>query len=220
MLRTLIKKEFLLVGRAKNGLASLLTLNLAFLFIFHFSMEKSEPLELERLLGFKWANVFLLSFVFIGQSLWEEREGGAYRINQFYLESYLYYLVKSLVIAFFLLFFEIILILLMSVFFPKFELSSPGMLFDHMKYLTGGILSLSFLGVTLGQMSQETRLKEIVLPILLIPFSLPIFLIGMGAERDFFLFRDSNWKSYLILYAFSVFYASLGSLVQEMGINE
>jgi heme exporter protein B len=215
----IFKKEFLLIGKARNGMASLLTLNLAFLFIFHFAFEKLEPLELFRILGLKWAMFFLLNFTFVGQSLYEERESGAMKINSTILPSHIFFLIKSFVLFIFLIGSEIVFLFLLSLFFKNFSIDTLNDLSNHLKYLAPSILSITFLGVILGQLSQETRLKEMVLPILLIPFSLPIFLIGMEAERNFFIYQDSSIKPLIVLYSFTFFYGSLGVMLQELGLD-
>jgi heme exporter protein B len=84
-------------------------------------------------------------------------------------------------------------------------------------YFIPGTLSLSFLGVTLSQMSFATRLKEVVLPILLIPLSIPVLIAGMEAERKYFSKGEVNTSSLIVLFAFSVLYLSLGLLLREVG---
>lgn len=50
-------------------------------------------------------------------------------------------------------------------------------------FLLPGVLCISFLGVVLSHISDSSRLKEILLPLLMIPFTIPILLFGMEAER-------------------------------------
>ena len=169
MIKSIIKKEFLLSGKAKNGFFSLLTLVLTFIFIFHFSLEKYNPLPMISLIGLKWALIFFLTFVFIGQTIWEERESGALRINLVYLPSGIFFLIKGFSVFFILFIINIFIIILFYIFFSSMKLESFKDFYYQFIFLIPSGLALSFLGITLSQLSNATRLKEIILPVLLIP---------------------------------------------------
>jgi heme exporter protein B len=216
MFRSVLIKEFKIVGKAKNGFFSLLTLILAFIFIFHFSLEKNNPMNMESIIGIKWAIIFLLSFIFIGQSIWEEREGGALRINSVYVPASIFFLTKSLVVFLILFIVNILIIFLFYLFFSSMKISSFQDVYNQIIFLIPAGLSISFLGITLTQLSHATRLKEIILPVLLIPLSIPVLLFGMEAERNLILFTGNIGKPMVILIAFCVFYGALGILVQEL----
>lgn len=193
----------------------MLVLMLSFIFIFHFALEKNTTLNLQTLIGLKWSTIFILSFVFIGQSVWEEREGGAYVINQLFIPAYLYFLVKSFVISFGIIFLECLLLVLFNIFFESFQLNLKTIL-GHLVFLVPSTISLSFLGVALSRISFSTRLKEIVLPMLLIPLSLPILLIGMEAEQKYFFTNGNILNNFFLTCGLSVFYGSMGSILQEI----
>jgi heme exporter protein B len=216
MFRTVLLKELKIVGKAKNGFFSLLTLILAFIFIFHFSLEKNNPMNMESIIGIKWAIIFLLSFIFIGQSIWEERESGALRINSVYVPAGIFFLIKSLVVFLILFIVNIFIIFLFYLFFSSMKISSFRDVYYQIIFLIPAGLSISFLGITLTQLSHATRLKEIILPVLLIPLSIPVLLFGMEAERNLILFTGNIGKPMIILLAFCVFYGALGILVQEL----
>ena len=216
MFRSLLVKEFQLIGRAKNGLLSLVSLLMAFLFIFHYSLENSSKLDTNAIIGLKWAGIFLLAFILISQVTYEERESGAYRITHLYVPSHLEFLAKSFVLFFLLFIVEIFLLLLLFLFFANFHLE-PSKLLGQFLYFIPGTLSLSFLGVSLSQLSFATRLKEVVLPILLIPLSIPVLIAGMEAERKYFAYDKIDTASLVVLFSFSVLYLSLGLLLREMG---
>ncbi|HRG47220.1 MAG TPA: heme exporter protein CcmB [Leptospiraceae bacterium] len=216
MFKYLLLKEFQLIGRAKNGLLSLISLLMAFLFIFHYSLENSGKLDINSIVGLKWAGIFLLAFILISQVTYEERESGAYRITRLYIPSHLEFLAKSFVLFFLLFLVEIFLLLLLFLFFENLHFASENLLGQFL-YFIPGTLSLSFLGVTLSQMSFATRLKEVVLPILLIPLSIPVLIAGMEAERKYFSKGEVNTSSLIVLFAFSVLYLSLGLLLREVG---
>jgi heme exporter protein B len=214
--KSLLIKEFQLIGRAKNGILSLISLLMAFLFIFHYSLEHSGKLDVSAIIGLKWAGIFLLAFILISQVTYEERESGAYRITRLFVPSHLEFLAKSIVLFVLLFFVEIFLLLLLFLFFENLHFES-GKLIGQFLYFIPGTLSLSFLGVSLSQMSFATRLKEVVLPILLIPLSIPVLIAGMDAERKYFSAEKVDTSSLIVLFSFSVLYLSLGLLLREMG---
>ena len=214
----MIKKEILLLGKAKNGFISTLVLMLAFIFIFHYSLEKSIKLDSISLIGLKWSIVFILSFVYISQSLWEERENGADKINRIYLPVWISYLIKSFTIFIALIGLEFILILFFYFFYESFVITSDT-IFGQFVFLIPGTLTLSFLGIALNQISHATRLKEIILPMLLIPISLPVMVFGMEAERKFFI-EGFSINSLLLMLSFSILYGTLGVLLYEFGESE
>lgn len=211
----LIYKELLLIGRAKNGILSMLVLVLSMIFIFHYSLEKNGKLDEISLIGLKWAIVFIVSFVLISQSNWEERESGAFRINKAHLSPGLIFLGKSLAVFAIQIFVELFIILLFSIFFEKFELSIEN-LKGNLIFLFPSTLSLSFLGIALGGLTHSTRLKEILLPVLLIPLSLPVMLFGMEAERKFLWDKKDFIFSMALIISLAVFYGALGIFIQEV----
>ncbi len=97
----LFRKEFLLIGRSLGGVISLLTLGISLIFIFYSAIEVQETLSVKTVRGLKWAIVFLLNFVIVSQSLWEERESSGWETS---LENYgttTLYLAKTLVVLVF-----------------------------------------------------------------------------------------------------------------------
>ncbi|MCB1178903.1 MAG: heme exporter protein CcmB, partial [Leptospiraceae bacterium] len=173
------------------------------------SLSKIEPI------GLKWAISFIVSYIIIGQSVWEERESGAYRILRGILPPYSYYIVKSLFIFLILVFLEIFIILLFSVFFKEILLNLQSFQIG-LAYIVPGTLGISFLGVALSSLSQSTRLKEMLLPVLQTPLVVPVFLFGMNAEKNSTFSGIIDYKPILLLCFFSLFYGSLGAFILEM----
>jgi heme exporter protein B len=213
---SIFKKEILLFGRALNGIISLVSVSLAFLFICHYSLERNNILTLESLVGLKWALVFLLSFILIGQSLYEERESGASRINLALVPIHLYFLVKSFTLFLVLALLEIFLLIAFSWFFREFKLDAR-VFYGNLYFLLPATLSLTFIGIALGSLSSSTRLKEVLLPVLQIPLSIPVLIFGMEAEKNYLFSADGIVKPLIVLFCFGVFYASAGIWILEMG---
>lgn len=213
MIVALLKKEVLILSRSLHGYLSMLVLSFTLLFLFHFSLEKGRSLDSQSLVGIKWAVIFIVSFVLIGHATWEEREGGAGRVVSLLVPAWLQFVTKSMVIWVLLVAVEVLLILGMKVFFANMELLGFG---SHLVFLIPGSLCLSFLGVSLGSFSGSSRMKEIVLPLLLVPFSIPVFLYGLNAEFRYLADSTSRNSSIFLLVFFCLFYGGLGALFQEL----
>lgn len=217
MFLKILKKEFLLIGRSLGGLVSLLSLSLCVLFIFYSAIEVNESLSARSVRGLKWAIIFLLNFILVGQSLWEERESGGWTASLAHTSAAYLYLAKCAVIWVCTNIVNAALILSFSVFFQSSEVSRFG---GEWLFACLGSLSLVFLGVSLGLIAEESRLKEIVLPLLQVPFSIPLFLFGLEAEERFWLEPGFYWKSVLLLLFFSLFYGTMGGLFIEITKKE
>ena len=216
MIFALIKKELQLIGRSSSGIVSVLVLIFSFVFIFHYAIEEYLTKDLPGLeffyIGMKWAFLFIISFIFIGQSVWEEREGGAIHINEMYLQPYVVFLVKSIVIFTVLFILSFFLQGIFYLFFEHYQLNYSVMQ-SHIIFMGPALLALSFLGVMLGLISISSRMKEIILPLLLIPFSIPVFMFGLGAEKQYLVKPEDFLVSFIILTALSVFYGAMGSFM-------
>lgn len=216
MFYQLIKKEFILARRSLAGLVSLFSLLIAFVFLFHYAMEKNSPMDLDAILGVKWTSVFILTFILVSQSVFEEREDGALDAIKPIVPAYLNHLTKCTGLFIVLISVECIYVLLLIIFFPSAEKSS---FLSQILFLFPASFSIISLGVFLSIFSSETRFKEILLPVLLIPLSLPVFSFGIEAERRY---SESGrfWEGFLLLSFFALFYFSLGALFLESGITE
>ncbi len=213
MIRSLLKKEFLLVGKSLGGLISLISLSLCVMFIFYSSIEVNETLNIRSIRGLKWAIIFLLNFVLVGQSLWEERESGAWFASLSLISVSKLYLAKCIVIWLCTSFVNALLILVLNVFFQNTSIEN---FFGEWLFVNLGSLSLVFLGVSMGLVAEESRVKEIVLPLLQLPFSIPLFLFGMEAETRFWMENGFYFPSVFLLLFFALFYGAMGSLFLEI----
>ncbi len=213
MFPKILKKEFILVGRSLGGLVSLLSLSLCVMFIFYSSIEVNEALGVRSVRGLKWAIIFILNFILVGQSLFEERESGGMVSALSHVSFAKLYLAKSFVIWICTSIVNALLILVFSVFFQNAFIEN---FFGDWFFSNLGSLSLVFLGVAMGILSEESRVKEIVLPLLQLPFSIPLFLFGLEAESRFWMESEFYYPSVFLLLFFAVFYGSFGALFLEI----
>ncbi|EMY61207.1 heme exporter protein CcmB [Leptospira terpstrae] len=217
MLLTLLKKEFYLIGRSLGGVVSLFTLSVSVVFIFYTSIEVNEMLSERSIRGIKWAIIFLLNFVIVSQSLWEERESMGWEASLSFVSPISMYLAKSLAIWFCTILVNGALVLVLSVFFQNMSIERY---WGEWLFANLGSGCLVFLGVSLGLIAFESRLKEIIIPLLQLPFSIPLFLFGLEAEHRYWLEPGFYLPSVGLLLFFMLFYATLGSVMIEILRNE
>ncbi|MGV3665637.1 MAG: heme exporter protein CcmB [Leptospira bouyouniensis] len=217
MFLRLLKKDFYLIGRSLGGIVSLFTLSVSVVFIFYTSIEVNEMLSARSIRGLKWAIIFILNFVIISQSLWEERESMGWEASLSYVSPTLLYLSKSLTIWFCTILVNALLVLVLSVFFQNMSLDRY---FGEWLFANLGSGCLVFLGVSLGVIAFESRLKEIIIPLLQLPFSIPLFLFGLEAENRYWSEVGFYLPSVGLLLFFLLFYGTLGSVMVETLKNE
>ncbi|HNO25949.1 MAG TPA: heme exporter protein CcmB, partial [Leptospiraceae bacterium] len=170
MFHSLLRKELLLLFRAQNGLISMVSLILSFVYIFHFVFEKDFFLERNTIAGIRWSLIYLLSFIYISQSSWEEREGGADRIGSGMISGTYIYLAKTLSSFSALTLSSLVLNLACIFLFEKSSMSFNEFIMQY-ALLFPGMLSVAAIGVCISRISEATRLKEIIIPVLQIPLS-------------------------------------------------
>lgn len=213
---SLLKKEARLLGRASNGILSLIVLVSAMVFLFHYALERNGTMDGIALIGLKWSILFVASFVLVGQFTWEEREAGGGTASRLFLSPWILYVSKSVLVFVALSGTALYLLGVFALFFKAFPLEWAA--FEkQLVFFLPGLLCISFLGVCLSHISLSSRLKEILLPLLLVPLSIPVFLYGMEAERKFAVQPFSSLiGSFGLLFAFAIFYGSMGALLVEM----
>lgn len=213
----ILKKEWKVHIRSIQSITSMILLGFCILFLFHYSFEKQKPLELQNLIGIKWALLFLLSHTVIGQSVWEEKEMGAGAILSSLVSPSLIFIIKSISVWILLLSSMVFLLMGMVIFFQNMKWLDVANQFIILPWTS---LALSFLGVSLSYMTISTRWKEIVLPLVFIPFSIPLFLFGLNAEFQYLEFPEKIKNSIVLMFFFCVFYGGVGALFQELQPEE
>ena len=216
----ILLKEISLINRSKSGVLSILIMSLSILTIFHFAFGKNLKLNQSIIIGIKWTILFLVSFIFIGQINWEERESSADLINNLYIPVIIKYFCKTIIIFIVLVFAEIVILFLC---FFLFNIEREINFFKELVFFSLGALNLSFLGVSLSMISTESRLKEVILPLLILPFSIPVFLFGITSEKKLINLDFDNpiiQKNLIIMICLAILYGSLGILFEELSKKE
>ena len=204
MFKILLYKELKLEFRTKETYLSMLILGAVLIFLFSVSMGQLIRTMVHPITFF-WIIVFLISSFGLYRSYQNEKNMDSFSmILSSPVDSSLIYLAK--VVAFFIQITIVqILLIPIAVFFLKISLNHYILIF----VLTLGVnLFLSAIGNIICSMTLRSKNNEMIIPILLFPFSTPILLsvikatIGISSEAAFFSY--SNWI-FLIVVSIVVF---------------
>ena len=202
MLKTLINKEMKVELRTKQTFTSMLILGIVLIFLFSISMGK---LDVDAPITFFWVIIFLISSFGLYRSYQNEKDMGSFLMTTSSpVDPSIIYLAK--VIAFFIQITIIQLLLApIAFFFLKINLDNYLLLFI---LSLGANLFLSVLGNIICSMTLHSKNNEMIIPILLFPFSTPVLLsvikstVGISEGAMFSIY--SNWI-FLIIASVIVF---------------
>ena len=202
MLKTLINKEMKVELRTKQTFTSMLILGIVLIFLFSISMGK---LDIDVPITFFWVIIFLISSFGLYRSYQNEKDMGSFLMTTSSpVDPSIIYLAK--VIAFFIQITIIQLLLApIAFFFLKINLDNYLLLFI---LSLGANLFLSVLGNIICSMTLHSKNNEMIIPILLFPFSTPVLLsvikstAGISEGAMFSIY--SNWI-FLIIASVIVF---------------
>lgn len=202
MLKTLINKEMKVELRTKQTFTSMLILGIVLIFLFSISMGK---LDIDAPITFFWVIIFLISSFGLYRSYQNEKDMGSFLMTTSSpVDPSIIYLAK--VIAFFIQITIIQLLLApIAFFFLKINLDNYLLLFI---LSLGANLFLSVLGNIICSMTLHSKNNEMIIPILLFPFSTPVLLsvikstVGISEGAMFSIY--SNWI-FLIIASVIVF---------------
>ncbi|MBJ47563.1 MAG: hypothetical protein CMG59_05990 [Candidatus Marinimicrobia bacterium] len=170
MLNTLIIKELKNELRTKETFFSMMTLGIVLIFLFSIS---SSNINTKQSIAFFWITIFIISSFGLYRSYQIEKDLDAFTsILSSPVDPGLVFLSKA--ISFFILITSIsILLSPTAFFFLKIQLNN---LFVIMMLSFGTNMFLSLLGNIICSMTLRSKNNEMIIPILLFPFSIPILL--------------------------------------------
>ena len=170
MLNTLIIKELKNELRTKETFFSMMTLGIVLIFLFSIS---SSNINTKQSIAFFWITIFIISSFGLYRSYQIEKDLDAFTsILSSPVDPGLVFLSKA--ISFFIVITSIsILLSPTAFFFLKIQLNN---LFVIMMLSFGTNMFLSLLGNIICSMTLRSKNNEMIIPILLFPFSIPMLL--------------------------------------------
>ncbi len=217
---TLLRKDLQIEFRTKETLASLLLLGLLTLLVLSFAFDPGSELRGEAAPGALWVAVIFAGVLGLSRSFLPERENDCMQglllcpvdRGTIYLAkvlgNFIFMMVAQLfIVPIFIFFFN----LPMSVGFAGVWLS-----------LALGVLGFSAVGTLFAAISVRTRAREVMLPLLLLPLVVPIFIAGVKVTARMLagkpLAEVAPWLNLML--GFDVIFLVVGWLLFEYAVEE
>lgn len=212
---TIAWKDVLSEFRSKETLSSMLIFCLIVVIIFNFMLEPGSTLIREMVPGILWIAITFAGILGLNRSfIYEVDQGCLLGLLLCPVDHFVIYFGKMLGNFIFMLIMEIILLPLMVV---LFNLSIWSVLAPLSLILFLGTLGFSAVGTLLSAISVNTRAREILLPILLFPVSIPILMAAVKSTTQLFqngsLDEAIPWIKLLI--GFDIIFLTVSALLFE-----
>jgi len=213
-------KDLQVEMRSKESLLSMLTFGLLILVLFNFALEPSPALKRQITPGLLWITFLFTGILGLNRSFSLEKENmaihgmllapmdrGLVYFGKFGANLLILFTAELLTLPFFLLF-----------------LNMP--LFAHFWWIIGiiilGTIGFVAVGTLFSAMSTNTKMREVMLPLLLFPVSTPILLAAVACIREIIAGEPFGafLRWFVLLVAFDVIFVTVSYLVFEFVIEE
>ena len=212
---TIIRKDLRAELRTRELVNSMLLFAMLSVFIFSFALELDRNARQEAVTGVLWVTVIYASILGLNRSLVAEKENGSLDAMMIAPVSRLAIYAGKMVGNFlFTLVIGVVLLPLMTVLYTISVLH-----LEIVLLLALGILALSAVGTLLATMTVQTRARETLLPIVMMPTAIPVLMVVVNASLD--ILNDvsrSNWLLTLVL--IDIVYITAGSILFEYVIED
>jgi heme exporter protein B len=214
----IIRKDLQIEFRSRELIGTMGVFALMSVFVFSFALELDRIARQEVISGVLWVTVFFSSILGLSRNLTIEREQGSLDAmllapiprNAIFVGKLLGNFVFTLIVG----------IILLPVMFILFNL--PTVNLAMVGILCLGILAISIIGTLLATITIQTRAREVLLPIVLLPVSLPIIIVVVRATTEILHQRPlEDWLLWLqILVGILLIYTVLSLLTFEYVIED
>jgi len=213
-------KDLQVEMRSKESLLSMLTFGLLILVLFNFALEPTPELKRQITPGLLWITFLFSGILGLNRSFSLEKENMA--IHGMLLAP----VDRGLI--YFGKFGANLIILLIAEFFtlPFFLLFLNMPLFQHFWWIIAiivlGTIGFVAVGTLFSAMSVNTKMREVMLPLLLFPVSTPILLAAVACLREIMAGEpfDTYQQWFTLLAAFDVIFVTIPYLIFEYVIEE
>jgi len=216
----LLWKDLVVEWRGREILTAMLVFSMLVAVVFNFAFSPS-PADAPRLLpGMLWVTLAFASTLGLSRSFVLEHDHGAIEaLRLFPFDPSLIYAGKLLANLLYLLAVEILLLPALAAIAGVPLLASAGPL---AVILVLGSIGLVAVGTIFSAMSVNTRIREVLLPVLLFPLAAPVLISGVRAMLS--VLAGASWGAILpglrILIAFDVVFLVVGYVIFEFVLEE
>lgn len=185
---TIIAKDLRREWRTREILTSTIAFAVLLMVIFAFGFYRDASVAETVFPGTLWSAVVFTGTLAIGRTFQQENQGGSLRAMALIPGSELsLYLGKALVNLVFMLLFELALFPLLVLAFSVDLGQALGL---HLLALFAGTVGFAALGTLVSAMLVKSELREVLLPIVLYPLLVPLFIAGVVVTSN--LLEGSN----------------------------
>jgi heme exporter protein B len=199
----ILRKDLRLELRTKESVPAMTLFTLTVYVLFHFGLDR-DSLDGELAAGVLWVTLLLAAVIGVSRLFAAEREqGGIDALLLAPVDRTSLYLAKAVALFLFLVAVEVVAL-------PAFGLLllSPGLggaMPELLAILALGDLGIAAVGALVAALAAETRARELIVPLLLLPLLVPV-LIACAQATEPFLRPDqgpedlARWLGLLTLY--------------------
>jgi len=216
----IVQKDLISELRSKEIFSSMFIFVLVVTIVFNFSFEIGEEKILNILAGILWVALLFAGVLGLNRSFLLEKEKDCLQgLMLCSVDRGLIYFGKLIGNLLFLLFVVLLTLPIFSIFF-NLDIFKHFPLLSLVIFL--GIIGFISVGTILSAMSVNTRMREVLLPILLFPIVVPVLIACVKSTGKIFLGLGlkeiSGWLK--LLFAFDIIYVIVCYLTFEYVIEE
>lgn len=212
---TIIRKDLRAEFRTRELVTSMALFTLLSVLIFSFALQLDREARRELISGVLWVTLVFASVLGLNRSLVNEREQGSMDAMLLApIDRTSIYIGKTVGNFLFTLLVGLILLPLITILY-NVPLIRPMMVVN----LVLGVLGLASVGTLLATMTAQTRSRETLLPIVLLPVTLPILLTVLQAGVRI-MEGDIGGSWLLTLMAIDGMYLIIGTLLFEFVVED
>jgi heme exporter protein B len=217
-LSAVVWKDLAAELRSRELLSSMLVFSLLVIFIFNFALELDPKTRSQVTAGVLWATFAFAGTLGLNRSMSMEKDRGC--LDGLLLapvDRSAIYFGKTTGNLLFMLIVEVIVLPVYSVLYNT-NLFNPGLIL----VILLGSLGYVVVGTLLSSMAVQTRTRDVLLPILLFPVVIPVFIASVKASAGFLQHLEMSeimpWLNLLIVY--DVIFTAVAFMVFDYIVEE
>lgn len=184
VIAAIVKKDILMEMRTKQVINAALVFAVLFVVVFSFTMEIGSNMEQKLSGGIFWVSVAFAGILSFNKTIGSETDNGSFEALMLApVDKSAVFFGKVISNMLFLLLVEVILIPLFLVFYNVFIISHPLMA----AVIILSTYAYSLIGTLFSIISVRTSSKEIMMPVLFLPFMVPVIIAAVLATNVFIL---------------------------------
>ncbi len=196
----IVHKDITTELRTKEMFSSMLVFSLMAVFIFSIALDLSASDPLDTTPGLLWVTIAFAGTLGLNRSLAQEQENGCMDgLLLAPMDRSAIFFGKALGNVLFMLVVELIVVPIFSILF-----NVPMLRGSVYLVVVLGTIGYASVGTLFSTMAVNTRAREVMLPILLLPVSIPVFIAAVNATAGFLagdpVREVSTWLQLLVAY--------------------